>query len=345
MGRTKPRMLFDSRWQGSVGIARFSRELRMRFNKYDVIDKRCPLVGIPLVGSYSNEIRKIKPDIYFSPGFVAPLAPNFPTILCVHDMTHMDHAIRGGYAKRLYYKTFVSTFVRQAAAVVTVSDFSKTRIAAFWPEVEGKIHVVGCGISGAFINYGNRTVSDGREAVTPPYILYVGARFPHKNIERMFESFAKAAKNHDGAVKLAISGPACAHTRALAEKYDIRDDVVYLGARSDSELAQLYGESVAVVNFSLSEGFGLPAAEALACGATVLVSDIPVFREVLGDCALFVDPYSVTDMARGILEVIEGKVSKEQLLVHAEKRSRWLSRYSWENVSRLVTGVIDRCLE
>ncbi|KQN45610.1 hypothetical protein ASE87_03345 [Frigoribacterium sp. Leaf44] len=79
-----------------------------------------------------------------------------------------------------------------------------------------------------------------------------------------------------------------------------RGDVVFLGFVPDAQLIWLYGNCRFMVFLSLDEGYGLPPLEALSAGATVLASDIPVMREVLGGSATYVDPLDVGEISRSI---------------------------------------------
>ena len=99
-----------------------------------------------------------------------------------------------------------------------------------------------------------------------------------------------------------------------------------IGSVSDGELRWLYEHARAFLMLSLDEGFGLPLAEARYFGTPAVVSDLPVFHEVLGDYGTFVNPTDPTDIARGILSVRRGSTKVE--------------RHQWEDSVRIMRSEI-----
>jgi len=128
-----------------------------------------------------------------------------------------------------------------------------------------------------------------RRGVTGEYILYAGSYEPRKNLVGMlhaFERFATAGGRHS---LVAITERESGHSevvhstlRALA----CRDRVQLVHSVPEQELRALYTHASAVVFPSLAEGFGLPPIQAAACGVPVVVSDLPVFRETVGEIAV-----------------------------------------------------------
>ena len=125
-----------------------------------------------------------------------------------------------------------------------------------------------------------------------------GGVSPHKNVETLLDAYAML----DAPPRLVIAGAlddevyasSAARVRARIDALGLGDRVVLPGFVPDEILAALYRRAVAVVNPSLAEGFGLPAVEAAACGAPVVLSDLPAHRETLGGAACFFDPRDAT---------------------------------------------------
>jgi glycosyltransferase involved in cell wall biosynthesis len=111
--------------------------------------------------------------------------------------------------------------------------------------------------------------------------------------------------------------------------------VKFTGFLRDEELIKLYQTSDALVQPSLSEGFGLTGVEALAAGAVLLASDIPIFREVYGDAAIYFNPHSVSHFLLAAEQLIEQ--------TQAERRTRLqrgltqVKQYDWSAMA-LKTG-------
>jgi len=147
------------------------------------------------------------------------------------------------------------------------------------------------------------------------YFLYVGNAYPHKNVEVL----VSAAK-----------------TAGVGVVYVGKNDYFYkkLGvvpkSVSDRELTNLYKNATALVSPSLMEGFGLPAIEALRVGCPVIVSDIPVFHELLGQSAIYFNPHDPKELAK----ILVSPIAKPKKLAKI---------YSWSAMARETLAVYETC--
>jgi glycosyltransferase involved in cell wall biosynthesis len=129
-----------------------------------------------------------------------------------------------------------------------------------------------------------------------PFLLYPANWWPHKNHERLLEAFA-AVRTARPEMRLVLTG--AGHPGGLP------GGVTSLGRVPDERLAELYRSAAALVFPSLYEGFGLPPLEAMACGCPVAVARAGALPEVCGEAAVYFDPASVEDIARGIGDVLD----------------------------------------
>jgi len=128
-------------------------------------------------------------------------------------------------------------------------------------------------------------------------------------------------------------------------KWQERGELFHLSAVPPSAMRALYAGAAAVVCPSISEGFDLPAVEALSCGGAVAASDIPVHREILGDAAAYFDPYSVGGMCEALLQVLGEERQKElrrKALLQAAKFNRSGVRLQWESLFEYCRNRRDR---
>jgi glycosyltransferase involved in cell wall biosynthesis len=120
-----------------------------------------------------------------------------------------------------------------------------------------------------------------------PFLLHVGSAIPRKRIDVLFETFARVRASYPDLALVQQGGTLDAEQRALAERLGIVDALVQPPRLPRAELAAIYRRAAVVLVPSRYEGFGFPVIEALACGAPVVASDLPVLREVGADAALY----------------------------------------------------------
>ena len=120
-----------------------------------------------------------------------------------------------------------------------------------------------------------------------PFLLHVGSGIPRKRLDVLFEVFARLRTNHPDLCLVQQGASLTAAQRALVERLGIGDALLQPRKLARVTLAGLYRRASLVLVTSDYEGFGFPVIEALACGAIVLASDIPVLKEVGEDAALY----------------------------------------------------------
>jgi len=180
--------------------------------------------------------------------------------------------------------------------------------------------------------------------ITKPFVLYVPGGFdPRKNFERLIEAFATLPKNIRGQHQLVVSSKLypgnrevlkeIAETHGLLSNQFILTDYV-----PDDELIALYSLCTLYVYPSIHEGFGLPALEAMACGAAVIGSNTTSVPEVIGrEDALF-DPYSVESIKNKIIEVLSDKTFLESLKEHSLLQAH---KFSWKRSASIAVDAIE----
>jgi glycosyltransferase involved in cell wall biosynthesis len=185
-----------------------------------------------------------------------------------------------------------------------------------------------------------------RLGARPPYLLHVGGAAPYKNVGALIAAFARVARRPGfAAVSLAMAGPddgrgsLAAAIAADARAHGVGERVVWLGFRGDAELATLYQAAEALVLPSLTEGFGLPAVEAVACGTPAVVTRASPLPALLGGAALVVDPLSIDDIAGALTTVLGDHAVRAGLRAAAVERAGTLS---WtQTAAALETALRD----
>ena len=222
-------------------------------------------------------LRAGRADVLHCPTFRGPFRSRGPLVVTVHDLAVLRHPewFRGW--SRSYSRLAVPRVVRAAGRVIAVSEFTKRELVDLLAVPEDRIRVVPNAVEPVFTSEGPRAEGD--------YVLAVGTLEPRKNLARI-------AAAVDGELRIAgargwgnVEPPA---------------NVTWLGEVADAELAALYRGARCLVYASLYEGFGIPVAEALACGCPVVTSRDSPMAELAGEAAVYVDPWDVASIRDGI---------------------------------------------
>jgi glycosyltransferase involved in cell wall biosynthesis len=123
-------------------------------------------------------------------------------------------------------------------------------------------------------------------------------------------------------------------------QWQVRGEAFHLSAVPASELRLLYTAADAVVCPSVSEGFDLSSVEALRCGGAVVASDIPVHREILGDAAIYFDPYSTDDACNALMRTVTRDDVVKELRLNAAPKA---AKYDTSCIRDQWSQLIDRC--
>lgn len=322
---------FDARWIGEHGIGRFARELAAR-----VPGLTCwhdgPHPASPLDVLYlSLRLLTAPRAVWCSPGFNAPLWLRHRYVLTIHDLNHIDFPENSSLAKRLYYRFIMRPACRRAAAVLTVSEYSRQKIIAWSGVAPDQVVNVGNGVSPAYAPAGP-VYAPGH-----PYLLCISNRRPHKNEERLLHAFARAEL--PSAVQLLFSGTPTPALSTLVATLGITTRVRFLGRIAEADLPALYRGAQALVFPSLHEGFGLPVVEAMACGTPVITSSVTSLPEVAGDAALLVDPLQADEIAAAMGQLLADHDLSARL---REKGLRRAQQFSWDAVAQRVAAVLAK---
>jgi glycosyltransferase involved in cell wall biosynthesis len=172
------------------------------------------------------------------------------------------------------------------------------------------------------------------------YFLYVGNAYPHKNLERLIQAFKKIVNEHQD-LKLILVGQKDYFYQRLEKEYQ-SDNIIFYGKAGDKELVSLYTNAVALVAPSLMEGFGLPVLEAMSLRCLVVASDIPAFREIAGENALYFNPQDLADIHAKLKNVLEnGEKYKEEKLEKAFNKSQ---QFSWRKAAEQTLNIYESCV-
>ncbi len=247
-----------------------------------------------------------------------------PQTIFIHDTYEKVSPERFGRIKRRLLSWLISATGARARAVLTNSDNTRRDIAAHYPHLAAKTRVT---LLGAKF-----PVADAPPAGPRNGFLFVGTLEPGKRIVDVLEAYARIHHDHPSH-PLRIVGQEGWGTSGLREKAEalgVGDRVEFLGYIPDETLRELYGKSLALVQASSYEGFGLPVVEAMACGCPVLVAENSALTEVGAGAALFFPTGDVTALAGLMREVASDPVLRRDLSLKSLARAR---DFSWDKTA------------
>ncbi len=188
-----------------------------------------------------------------------------------------------------------------------------------------------------------QTMSDGTEqhlrkkfSISRPFVLYTGGADERKNLPRLIEAYSALSANLRDTHQLVFAGKMpegdVARLKHLARHAGIKEEeFVFTGYVSDEDLIQLYNLCQLYVFPSWHEGFGLPALEAMACGAPVIGANTTSLPEVIGlDEALF-DPFDVNAITVKMAQALQNEDFRQHLRVHGLQQAK---KFSWDETAK-----------
>ena len=253
---------------------------------------------------------------------LAPLALR-KQIACIHDLQTRTAPESYGRLFRLMHHVMLPLLCRRAARITTVSEFSKGQLIQFGVAPAGTVRIACNGsdhVNGW--NAARSTLSD----VGRPFALCLGRNQPHKNVGLM----VRLAPLLDSfGLDLWIAG---AVDREVLERDGqiLGPNVRLLGRISDDDFKKALSEAVCFLFPSRSEGFGLPAVEAMAAGCPVVSSTAACLREVCGNAALYGDPDDVEGWASEVLRLKTTPSLRDSLVSAGREQA---ARFTWRQTA------------
>jgi glycosyltransferase involved in cell wall biosynthesis len=290
-------------------------------------------------------------DVFFAPGYTAPLFSRIPLVVAIHDVSFTAHpewfSAREGLRRRVLTRRTAAV----ARAVTTLSEFSKRELMDLLNVPEAKIHIIRPGItqssnlqsltSNLPPSLAREHASFGEARRTAPRILYVGSIFNRRHVPDLIKAFGVVARRHRE-VQLDLVGEDRTHPRedivAAIARERTDDRVRWHQYVSETQLDTLYRSAHAFAFLSEYEGLGLTPLEALASGVPSVLLDTPVARESCGPAALYVKKHDIAGTAAALEQLLFDDAVRDTLLREAPAV---LARYDWDRAARETLAVLE----
>ncbi len=296
-----------------------------------------------------REAKKDKIDLLFSPSYILPFCYQGKTAVTIHDISYEVFPENLPFADRLLLRKLSKISAKKAAAILTVSDFSKNEIIRHYGIKAEKIHVTALGADRKFLDSKkSRRVGTIAEkfGIKNKFILSVGTIFNRRHTEDIVSAFGSIAEQI-GDYQLVILGKN--HTKPFI---DINSKIKEINAglkRSailqydsvlEDDLVAFYGAAQAMIYLSDYEGFGLPPLEAALAETPVITSDIPVIREVMGDAAIFIkNNTDIKEISGAILKIISEDSLRIKMVQAGLERAR---SFNWSDCAKKTMEIFEK---
>ncbi len=243
------------------------------------------------------------------PANFRPLIIFRPSVTVIHDLQYRYHPNNWGSLKLLYRKLFIPFSILASTKIVAISNSVKQEIIDLLPMAGNKVEVIYNPIRLISNNIDkNEVILDGIE----DYFLVPSSLAPHKNIYDLVEAI-KMLGDEENSPKFIFTGHFS--TQDFIDKYTPTSKIIVMGYVEQSLLSTLYKKCRAIVLPSFYEGFGMPYLEALKFNKPVIVSDIPIARELLGDAPSYISkPYTRQEIFSALLKYLESKQEVKSIL-------------------------------
>ncbi len=288
-------------------------------------------------------LRHLNVDLFHGTLFLLPVLTACKKVLNVYDLTLYRYPGSMEWKNLCILRLLLPASLRRAEKIVTLSEFTRREIMGRWPDFGRKVVVIPGAPSldtrSLELSASEREDVLRRYGVVRPYLLYVGALEPRKNIRNMLEAFFLADRMGVAGRQMVLVGPPgwglASLRRRLQDPHGDRR-VRWLGFVPDADLAVLYREAELFVYLSLYEGFGFPPLEAMAAGTCVVASNRASLPECLGSAAILVDPLDVEGVAEALCSVLRDDDYRREI---AEKGRLHAGRFTWKDSAEKTVQV------
>lgn len=273
-----------------------------------------------------------RPSLFHATSFSLPALWPGRLVATLHDANHLALPESASGSRTAYYRLVVEPRARRAKALITVSDFSRGQLAQHLHLAPERLQVIMNGVDPSFRPSPPSEVADFRRRRGLPerYFAAVGNVKAFKNLGVLREIAGGL-----GAPLALLAG------RGARRAIGFGDEVLELSPLADEDLVRFYSGALAVLVPSRYEGFGLPALEAMACGAPVIASNVGAHPETIGRAGLLVSPEVPAEWREAALRLLRDEPLRQELSQRGQERA---TRFSWDDCARQTLQVYRRAL-
>ncbi|MGI5165002.1 glycosyltransferase family 4 protein [Spirillospora sp. CA-253888] len=289
---------------------------------------------------------RVGADVIHLPSYTIPIRPGLPTVVTIHDVTLFAEPETHDPLRTTYVKSATRTAARRATRLIAPSRATRDELVRVLNADPGHIDVACHGVDHEVFHRPDadevKRVSDRLGLHGRPYVAYLGALEPRKNVPNLIRGWVRACAElpDPPALVLAGSGGWDDEVDAALATVPLELRVVRPGYLPWPALPGFFGGALVVALPSLGEGFGLPVLEAMACGAPVLTTRRGPLPEVGGDAVAYTEP-DAAGIAAALTALIGDADRRRALAEAAHARSQL---FSWEASAQAHLASYERAV-
>ncbi len=269
--------------------------------------------------------RLVGADLWHGPHYTLPLRLQIPTVVTVHDLTFFEHPEWHERTKVRFFRRMIRNACSRAGAIIAVSPHTGRRLQAVLAP-NAPVVIAEHGVDhDRFVTAGPDDLERlAQTGITPPFVAFAATIEPRKDVPNLIRAFARVAHTHPD-LKLVIAGRdgwGVEAVRDAAAHSGVTTRILRVGWMADNVLPAFFRQAAVVAYPSLEEGFGLPALEALACGAALVTTTGSAMEDVVGDAAALVPPRDTDALAAAIARLCDDSEERARLQTAGPRRAR-----------------------
>lgn len=285
-----------------------------------------------------ESVLKKTPDVYHAWEELVPPTTHIPIVATIHDLAILKFPETAHPSTLAKHSAAWERLKKTQSHVIAVSQSTKKDVIELLGFAPDKVHLVYEALpeeNKLKLTNEEQEKALERFRLDRPYILFVGALEPRKNIDRLVTAW----KNFENEYDLVIAGP----REWGVEILDTSVHIHQLGRVTPSQLAALYSRATAFAYPSLYEGFGLPILEAFHYGTPVLTSENSAMSEVSGTAAMLVNPLEIESITHGLEKLLNEKSAQKDHRKQAMKLQ--LQLFNWDKTAEKTIKVYRKAVE
>jgi len=290
-------------------------------------------------------LRNMQADLYHAPYYIRPyIGLPCPSVTTLYDIIPRRFPEEVSARARWLFDLLTHLAIRASRHLLTISASARDDLIAAYRIPTSRITVTRLAADPRFRPQRPEPIAAVRAKYQLPerFILALASNKPHKNLVALVEAFARLGVGRETPnPQLVIAGhwdPRYPQARVAAERLGLGDSVRFLPGVPEADLPALYSGAELFAFPSRYEGFGLPALEALACGAPVLCCDTSSLPEVVGATALRVTPTPAA-LAAGLARLLADSVLRAELREAGPRRA---AQFSWPSTAEATLMVYEK---